>query len=128
MRRVAPHKRALVKAGNEAARKLVKLVGRCEWCDRNYVGFGQHEIANGSYRLKARLEPFAVLVLCGECHVQIHRMPKPEQQHICLAILYHARTADYDLQAFNMLVNPRAPNRITQYEVDLWIARLTRHA
>lgn len=125
MRKTIPRKRSLVRAGNEAADRLVALVGYCEFCGRDNVPLCQHEIAGGALRLKARLEPWACLCLCSECHTQLHRMPKPEQTLLGLAILYHSRTSDLDLKAFNNLYSPTAPNRFTWYDVNLWVARLT---
>lgn len=124
MNRITPSKRQLVEAGNAAADRLVALVGACEWCSCTYGGLAQHEIANAALRRKARLEPWASIVVCNECHITIHRMPMPERTLIALAILYHSRSADYDLRKFVALVSPHAPQRFTQREVDLWIRRL----
>jgi len=38
-----------------------------------------------------------------------------------LAVLRAKSLGDYDLVAYNNLVNPRAPSRITQAEVDQWM-------
>jgi hypothetical protein len=128
MNRTTPRKQALVAAGNKAAAELSRFVGSCEWCgrDRTFGGIVQHEILGGSIRTKARLEPSCVLVLCGECHVQIHRLPMPERVLIGLAILYHARTSDYSLSKFIEIACPTAPRRYTQYEVDIWILRIAQ--
>jgi hypothetical protein len=122
-------KQPLVDAGNEAAASLIARVGGCEWCRRTYGKFCQHEIANGNAcRLKARLSPFASIVLCQECHTELHQTRKPAQVLMGLAILWHSRPDDYDLKAFIALACPNAPQRYTEYEVELWTIRLTRHA
>lgn len=125
MRRIALRKRPLVRAANEAADKLVALVGCCEWCKRTYGNLCQHEIARGSQRLAARLDPACSIVLCAECHSEIHDLPKRVQVLIGLAILYHSRTSDYNLRRFIEVECPTAPNRYTQREVDRWIERLS---
>ena len=77
-----------------------------------------HEIANGPDRQKALDQPYAILVLCGWCNlVEVEDKAKWPQARQ-LAALRRRRPADYDLPAFNHLVNPRAPNRITEEEVD----------
>ncbi len=77
-----------------------------------------HEIANGPLRQKALDQPYAVLVLCWQCNQDIHGWPEPRQ----LAVLQRVAPDRYDLTAYNHLVNPNAPNRITQAEVDAWSA------
>jgi hypothetical protein len=129
MNRTAPSKRALVKAGNEAADRLIALVGACEFCKRTYGRLTQHEISRGSAcRLKARLDQACCLVVCDECHRELHDLPKRTQVLVGLAILYHARGSDYSLARFTAIECPTAPNRYTQRDVDHWIDRLTRHA
>jgi hypothetical protein len=125
MRQTAPNKQALVDAANEAAAALKFAVGHCEWCKRTYGGLVQHEIANGNAcRLKARLAPFAALILCKLCHGELHQTRKPAQVLMGLAILYHSRGSDYDLKKFIEIERPTAPQRYTQHEVDYWIDRL----
>jgi hypothetical protein len=125
MRQTMPRKRALVAAGNQAAKNLMQLLDyRCEWCRRNYPGVEVHEIDNGSHRLKCRTEPYATLCLCQECHVQLHRFAMPERVLAALAILYHSRSSDYSLSKYIALACPQAPSRYTQHDVDIWILRL----
>ncbi len=47
-----------------------------------------------------------------------------EPQARQLARLYMVRPSEYDLVAFNFLINPKAPQRITQDEVDAEIRNL----
>lgn len=82
-----------------------------------------HEIANGPLRAVALDKPYAILVLCGYCNmhevVDKGRWPQSRQ----LATLFANSPEDYDLAAFNRLVNPNAPNRITKDEVMEWYKR-----
>jgi hypothetical protein len=126
VRRTAKRKQKRTDAANEAADALVALVGHCEWCLRTYGKRCQHEIARGSQRLTARLDPACSIVLCAECHTEIHDLPKRQQVLVGLAILYHSRTSDYSLPRFIEVECPTAPNRYTQREVDHWVDRLTR--
>lgn len=101
---------------------LKARVGRCEFClkPREPHLLACHEIANGSHRNKALDKPFAILVVCKEpwgkppCHATVQSWSEAKQ----LALLYLVRSSDYDLAAFNRLVNERAPERITQSEVN----------
>jgi len=77
-----------------------------------------HEIARGPLRQKALDKPYACLVACWWCNQYVlhDRKGCPEAQQ--LAMLRKSRPEDYDLAAYNLLVNERAPDRITQDEVD----------
>ena len=77
-----------------------------------------HEIANGIHRTAAQDKPYATLVLCWLCngYKVTNKRQWPEARQ--LAVLKHSRPDEYDLTAYNTLVNPRAPERITQGEVD----------
>jgi hypothetical protein len=102
---------------------LIASVGHCEHCggtpgrhraSRDHLCV--HEIANGPLRQKALDKPYAVLVLCWPCNqlaTDKGRWSEAGQLHCLLA----ARPDDFDLVAYNALVNPRAPNRITIEEV-----------
>lgn len=85
-----------------------------------------HEIANGPNRPKALDKPFAILVLCWWCnaHVVEDKGVWPEARQ--LALLKRTAPEDYDLAAYNALVNPRAPLRITPNEVERWTRVPTR--
>ena len=79
-----------------------------------------HEIANGVNRQAALDKPFALLVLCWYCngHVVTDKGQWPEARQ--LAVLLEKAPEDYDLVAYNYLINPNAPKRIEQWEVDDW--------
>lgn len=76
-----------------------------------------HEIANGALRRKAWDKPYATLVVCWHCNGELMDKGKWPQARQ-LAVLKEKAPDQYDLEAFNHLVNPNAPNRITQEEVD----------
>lgn len=77
-----------------------------------------HEIARGPLRQKALDKPYAILVVCAWCNeYQLHnRRTWPEARQ--LAVLKRRAPEDFDLEAYNRLVNDRAPLRITMEEVD----------
>jgi len=127
---------ALHKSARELRINLIKAQGRCEICGHRpkapWPEFPPlastlccHEIACGKNRLKALDKPYAILVLCWLCNAYFvtdkKRWPEARQ----LAVLKKQRPRDYDLVAYNALVNPKAPNRITQEEVDQWAANTT---
>lgn len=110
---------------------LREEVGRCEICGaapgrhvRNtpaeLAALNCHEIANGIHRQKALDKPFAILVLCAWCNQYAVTNKAEWPQSRQLAVLQKKRPLHYDLAAFNHLVNPNAPDRITQEEVDDW--------
>jgi hypothetical protein len=82
-----------------------------------------HEIANGPNRQKALDKPYAILVLCWHCNGTAVEDKAKWPQARQLALLQRVAPEHYNLPAFNALVNPRAPNRITQSEVDEWSVR-----
>lgn len=79
-----------------------------------------HEIANGPYRQKALDQPYAILVLCWHCnqHEVEDKAKWPEARQ--LALLRDRMSANYDLTAYNHLINPNAPRRIEPHEVDAY--------
>jgi hypothetical protein len=79
-----------------------------------------HEIAGGPNRQKFLDEPCGLLVLCYPCNTgPLHdRSLWPQARQ--LALLWSVNPEAYDLTRFNLLVNPRAPHRITQEEVDVF--------
>ena len=109
---------------------LIATVGKCEVCGaspkrliRQPAELNQlcvHEIARGPLRQKALDKPYACLVACFYCNQYLlhDRTEWPEARQ--LARLRKSRPDDYDLGAYNLLVNERAPNRITQDEVDTY--------
>lgn len=81
-----------------------------------------HEIASGPLRNIALDKRFATLVLCWRCNCEMTNRklwPEPRQ----LGLLKKSRPQDYDLAAYNRLVNENAPHRITEDEVRIgqWI-------
>ena len=77
-----------------------------------------HEIAGGPLREKSLDKPFAILVLCAYCNQYEVEDKAKWPQARQLALLMDKAPSHYNLAAFNRLVNPNAPNRITQEEVD----------
>jgi hypothetical protein len=98
---------------------LRERVGRCELCGKRNRPLACHEISRGPLRQKSLDRVECILVVCPACHELLGdkaRWPEARQ----LAVLRKSRPGDYDLVAYNELVNPRAPNRITQAEVEEW--------
>lgn len=133
MRPVSKKTAARVAECREFREQLKRDTGHCEICgyDSELVTWGEivwtldvHEIARGAFRDKAMDKPYAVLVVCRRCHV-VDGLPDPAEwpEARQLACLMASRLQDYDLVAYNRLVNPDAPRRITQTEVDAWLAR-----
>lgn len=77
-----------------------------------------HEIAGGPHRQAFLDEPCGLLVLCWSCNCGPFHDRSLWPQARQLALLRSINPAAYDLERFNWIVNPRAPNRITQEEVD----------
>lgn len=106
---------------------LIQRVGECEACGASprrparhlpleLSNLCCHEIANGPNRQKALDKAYALLVLCWHCNgLATNKGQWPETEQ--LALLLHRRPEDYDLVAYNQLINPNAPNRITPDEV-----------
>jgi hypothetical protein len=116
----------------EALRQEIR---RCEIClkPREPHLLACHEIgrARGVNRAKCLDKRCCLLLVCREpdfrtqrdCHRESHQESELRQ----LARLYVVRSEDYDLTEYLRLTNPRAPNRITQDEVDLEIRGLLVH-
>lgn len=132
MKRISNKRKRLMEAVASFRKNLTEKVGKCEICGaspsrpRNRAmpqlsRLCVHEIANGPDRSKALDKPFAVLVTCWQCNssVVIHKGNWPQARQ--LAVLMASRPHDYDLTEFNSLVNPNAPRRICQEEVNSWI-------
>lgn len=131
--------RARAEEARDVRRDLVLEVGRCEICGHDPTNHKAgnvawrldcHEIANGPNRQKCLDKRFGLLVLCWLCNSEeaTDKMKWPEARQ--LALLRINRPDDYDLTAYNKLVNPRAPNAITQGEVDAALEAMkeeTRH-
>lgn len=130
MRRVSKKRQRMNTAIKPFRDALRERVRRCEvcGCNREPHALAIHEIANGPLRSKALDKEYAVLVVClnpnfqrqEDCHREVQEWSEARQ----LALLYLRRSASYDLKAYLELTNPRAPNRITQSEVDAEIEYL----
>ena len=96
---------------------------KCIWCDSTW-NVAVHEIARGMNRNAALSEPSCWLPLCGPCNCgPFHnRAIWPDAKQ--MALKYLRDNVNYDLVRFNYIVNPRAPNRVTQDEVDFYVKEL----
>ena len=109
---------------------LKERVGRCEVCLRprmvDYLAC--HEVANGPLRQTCLDKAFGILVVDRypdfKRQTDCHRIVQNESEARQLARLYIARPSDFDLVAFNRMVNERAPNRITLAEVMAEVSNL----
>jgi hypothetical protein len=108
-----------MKTAKKIRDSLIKRVGCCEICGtvaRMHNPLCCHEIANGPCRSLALDKLFAMLVVCWRCNGELcDKASWPETRQ--LAVLRLRRPQDYDLAAYNQLVNPRAPDRIREEEV-----------
>jgi hypothetical protein len=99
---------------------LIKQAGRCMVCSvsTKQARLACHEILNGGLRDKTLDEPCSLLVLCWNCNsnemTDKQKWPAARQ----LAVLQSKSPEHYDLERFNWLRNPKAPNFVTQEEVD----------
>lgn len=132
MNHLSPKRRQRESEARPVREQLVIDVGGCEWCcrpDRSFypsITLQVHELANGALRQEALDKPYAILVLCDDCHGTLHRMAKDDAQRAGLAILMRSRHEDYSLSSFLKLLCPNAPKRITDEEVELWSRRIGR--
>lgn len=120
---------AEAKVVRDAMVREALAVGGCEICghsqrrpNRKFMAslsqLCVHEIANGPLREKAQDKRYATLVVCWRCNEALNDKGAdgwPEARQ--LAVLAMVRPMDFDLRAYNELVNPRAPRRITLFEV-----------
>jgi hypothetical protein len=130
LRRKSKKRAAIEKSVAKARQYLREEAGRCEACGHSPYNpwprmpaqcsvLTVQEICRGSgLREKALGKRHSCLVLCWFCNSvefdEARIWPEAKQ----LALLQSVRRDDYDLVAHNNLVNPRAPNRIAQAEVD----------
>lgn len=77
-----------------------------------------HEIACGANRQRALDRPYAILVICSWCNLEVVTDKRAWPEARQLATLQDCSPEHYDLVAYNALVNPAAPRRITQEDVD----------
>lgn len=134
MRRQSKKRAALMAQVKPLRQELIRQVGKCEICgasprkpkrgmSREMSELAVHEIARGPLRAKALDKRYATLVACWDCNTRMtDRVLYPECRQ--LAHLLLSRPGDYDLTAYNQLVCPAAPERITQSEVDPWVTFL----
>jgi hypothetical protein len=117
MRRSSSRFRARAAEAKPTRMQLLRENPKCMVCGRRR-DLSVHEIASGANRQKALDKRFALLVVCWECNSGClkDRRSWPEARQ--LALLKVKSPEDYDLRAYNDLVNPRAPNRITEEEVE----------
>jgi len=80
-----------------------------------------HEIAGGPLRQKFLDLPYGILVLCYFCNQYEVEDKSKWPQSRQLGVLLKKSPENYDLTAFNYAVNPNAPRRIEQHEVDEWL-------
>jgi len=120
MKRQSAKTRKRERECREFREALIRKVFRCEihgwpWFSDLVV----HEIARGPNRLKALDKPFAMLVVCGKCHLEIHAGKEPWPEARQLAVLKRSRPDDLDLPAYNKLVG-YGPNRIADEDLAMW--------
>lgn len=127
MRRISKKRAARIREASEFRKSLLASFHSCMICGqspKNSANPGNrlcvHEIANGPLREAALDKPYACMVLCWRCNSEVVIDKKGWPQARQLATLKLCAPGHYDLAAFNFLVNPRAPNRITEDEVRSW--------
>lgn len=131
MRRVSNKRREVNRAAKPVRDALIAKHGECMICRASpkhpHRGMPAecsqlccHEVANGPSRGRALDKPYAILVLCWYCngHVVTNKKEWPESRQ--LACLLESSPGDFDLAAYNALINPNAPNRITMEDVEQW--------
>ena len=131
MRRMSAKFRARAKEAKPVRDHLIARAGCCMICGaspkrpkHHLTELNQlvcHEISNGPLRQKSLDKPYCILVLCVFCNQYEVEDKGKWPQSRQLAVLLAKSPENYDLQAFNFLVNPNAPRRIEQHEVDYWI-------
>ena len=89
----------------------------CQWCNASQAN-DLHEISRGAGRNASLSERAAWLHLCSDCHRQMNWLPVAGQ----LAIKRLTDFEFYDRVKVNTL-RGRAPESITESEVDLWVRR-----
>lgn len=94
----------------------------CMYCDaqRDWLPLSVHEIERRSHSTKRWAALCNLLLLCCRCHMDhFATMPHARQ----LAVKYMKDRLHYDLDAWLRLRDPalKAPNRVTQKEVDGWV-------
>ena len=83
-----------------------------------------HEIADGKHRQNALDLPCALLVVCWWCNSESLKDASEWPEARQLSLMQKYAPEQYDLAAYNRLVDERATDRITQAEVDSWTETL----
>ena len=130
MRRQSAKFRERSKQAKPIREALIARAGECMICGTNTTkrkhGLYElnqlccHEIAGGPLRQKFLDLPYGILVLCYYCNQYEVEDKAKWPQSRQLSVLQKKSPDSYDLQAFNFAVNPNAPRRIEQHEVDQW--------
>jgi hypothetical protein len=117
---VSQKRRKRMKEVKPLRESLIRQSGRCMVChvSAKQARLDCHEILNGGLRDKTLDEPCSLLVLCWNCNsnemTDKGKWPVARQ----LSVLLKESPEHYDLERFNWLRNPNAPNFVTQGEVD----------
>jgi hypothetical protein len=126
MRQYTPKRAEQNKAAAPIRQSLKARVRRCEWCGEpaKPEELTLHEIAGGNpLRRLLQDKPFGLLCVhwikrAGDklvaCHAQLQLETRVKQ----LARLKLVRPDSYDVEAFNRIVRPYAPESITEEEVE----------
>ena len=127
MRRMSEKARKVYAEAKPIRDALRAEVKRCECCgrkesDRFRGNFDVHEILNGPLRMKTLGERCSLLVVCRECHDErVHgstTLSASGRAAFQLALLLRSRPNDFDLERFNWLRNPNAPNFVVVEQVN----------
>ena len=129
MRERSEKRRKRENAARPARQALIALVGECEMCGARPVQGSTwagrrlcvHEIVGGPHRQALLDRRHSTLVLCWLCNggPAEDKSLWPEARQ--LALLKRSRPEDYDLAAHNACINPRAPRRVTEEEVRIYL-------
>lgn len=108
----------LVKAGYECLACGASEKRPLRGFPSGYSRVSVHEILCGPLRQKVLDEPCALLVLCWRCNSELFTNRRLWPHARQLALLQDRWPEHYDLERFNFLRNPNAPNYVTQEDVD----------
>lgn len=100
---------------------LMAMTDRCEWCGRRRP-LQPHHVAQG-FRYKAVGDVLLVLLLCDECHDDMHELPGCHARAVGLALLHHAGRGG--VEHFYTVTGRRWPDEAL---VETWIHRVVREA
>jgi hypothetical protein len=119
MRNVSKKRAATNRLADKWRTAFKAEVGRCERCLKpaSPEHLDADEIARGCDRRKALTARFAILCVHRQCHNEIQNWSRAKR----LALLYLARSSDYDIEAFHELTGRCFPS---QEDVDAEIVNL----